>query len=87
MNGDDAGWFAPKAFGIGITPVAWQGWLLTIGYVVMVIASDALLRVRHRTLEVALIAILTIGFLTIAAVHTRGGMGWRWRGTRWGDGE
>ena len=87
MKGDDAGWFAPKAFGIGITPVAWQGWLLTIGYVATVIALDMRLRERHRALEVALVAILTIGFLAIAVIHTRGGMGWRWRGMRWGDGE
>ena len=77
MNDDDA-WFAPKTFGFGLTPVAWQGWTMTIGYVAIVISLDAALRTHHRGVEVALVAILTIGFLGLAAMHTRGGMRWRW---------
>ena len=28
----DGYWFSPKRFGLGATPVTWQGWALTLGF-------------------------------------------------------
>ena len=36
----DTAWFAPKRYGYGSgLPIAWQGWALMIGYVLVVIAA------------------------------------------------
>src|SRR3546814_11894801 len=32
-------WFAPKLFGYGATPVTWQGWLLSFGLMLLLIAA------------------------------------------------
>jgi hypothetical protein len=77
-----AGWFAPKRFGIGAgMPISWQGWLLTIGYLALVIAA-ALLLPKNPPAFFALLIPATLAFLVIAARTTRGG--WRWR---WGKGD
>lgn len=35
-------WFRPKDFGYGATPVTWEGWLATILFVLLVLATTAL---------------------------------------------
>ena len=74
-------WFAPKRYGLGSTPVTWQGWGLTLGFV----AISIVVSVEFGQRPVQLIAILgpiLIAFMVICAKTTRGG--WRWR---WGDGD
>jgi len=78
---DGPEWFAPKRYGLGSTPVTWQGWGLTLGFV----AISIVVSVEFGQRPVQLIAILgpiLIAFLVICAKTTRGG--WRWR---WGDGD
>ncbi|THD77153.1 MAG: hypothetical protein E7812_14460 [Phenylobacterium sp.] len=29
-------WFRPRTFGIGATPVTWEGWLVTLAFVVLI---------------------------------------------------
>jgi hypothetical protein len=69
-------WFAPKAFGLGATPVTWQGWALTLGGVAMLLLDihfmDAL--VPRIIIGVAVITAFTV----IAARKTDGGWRWRW---------
>lgn len=70
-------WFAPKRFGYGSgLPIAWQGWVLTIGFLISTFAASLLLAPHPRALP-ALLAPATILFLSICARTTRGG--WRWR--------
>ena len=79
MN-DGPDWFAPKRYGYGSgLPIAWQGWVLTIGFVAIAIWLSV--RLAQRPLELfAIMAPLIVGFTVICARTTRGG--WRWR---WGD--
>jgi len=77
-----ADWFAPKRFGIGAgKPISWQGWLLTIGYIVLIIGA-ALLFLKSLLVFFALLIPATVAFVIISANTTRGG--WRWR---WGKGD
>lgn len=74
---DGPEWFAPKRFGYGSgLPIAWQGWVLLIGFLVLTLAAALLLANR----PVALIAVLapaTILLMIVCARTTRGG--WHWR--------
>jgi len=69
-------WFAPKLFGWGATPVTWQGWALTLGFV-----GALILNVRFAPRGVAKLAIggaLVVAFIAIAKSRTDGGWRWRW---------
>ena len=80
MNDDDGAWFAPKRYGYGSgLPIAWQGWALLGGYLVLLLVLSASLD-RYPGVGMALIVGATLAFIVIAARRTRGG--WRWR---WGD--
>jgi hypothetical protein len=76
---DGPEWFVPKRYGYGATPVTWQGWALTFGFVA--IAMVLALRFAQRPLVFfAALAPFLVAFMVICARTTRGG--WRWR---WGD--
>ena len=80
MN-DGPEWFRPKRYGLGATPVTWQGWALVLGFAA--IAYAVIVPFRERPLViVAIIVPLLATFITITAKTTRGG--WRWR---WGEKE
>ena len=77
---DGPEWFAPKRYGFGSgPPISWQGWVLTIAFLVIAIGGSVRFAGRPL-LMVGILAPLTIIFLVICAKTTRGG--WRWR---WGD--
>ena len=77
---DGPEWFAPKRYGYGAgLPISWQGWALTIAFLVMVIGVGATLdRQGHRMAGIAVIIPITVLFIAICSRTTRGG--WRWRG-------
>lgn len=73
-------WFAPKSHGYGSgLPIAWQGWAVLIGYLVLVIASIPLAQ-RSLVAHLSLLVVLTAGLLLICSKTTRGGWRWRWGG-------
>ena len=75
-----ADWFAAKRYGYGSgMPIAWQGWALLIGYLILVIAASVLIHIS-LLLYFSLVGFLTGLFVLISARTTQGG--WRWR---WGD--
>lgn len=77
----DGDWFAPKKLGYGAgAPIAWQGWVVTILYSVVVIVAAVLLAPRHLGIAIGVIVPLTLAFMMICAQHTRGGWKWRWKG-------
>ncbi|HEX7851239.1 MAG TPA: hypothetical protein VF485_16030 [Sphingomonas sp.] len=79
MSDDD--WFAPKKFGYGTgLPIAWQGWALISGYIVILVASGLFLAQHHNKLFILIAVIGALAVKVIAARHTRGGWKWRWRG-------
>jgi hypothetical protein len=75
-----AEWFAPKRYGYGGgVPVAWQGWVITLAYLVTVVGATQLL-IRSPWAMGSLIATATAVFLIVVVKNTRGGRRWRWGG-------
>lgn len=75
---DRKAWFAPKRYGLGSgLPIAWQGWVLLIAYVV-VLSATAILLEGKGWLQAAIIVSATVTLLIICARTTRGGWRWRW---------
>ncbi|HZC38273.1 MAG TPA: hypothetical protein VE221_06330 [Sphingomicrobium sp.] len=75
---DGPEWFAPRRYGYGSgLPISWQGWSVTIGFVVIVIVLSLAFRGRPLA-HVAAIIPLAVAFLVICAKTTRGGWRWRW---------
>ena len=69
-------WFAPKLFGLGATPVTWQGWALTLGFAAALLLDTHYVAGIVPKLVIGLT--LTAAFMTIAARKTDGGWHWRW---------
>lgn len=74
---DGPQWFAPKRYGFGATPITWQGWALTFGFVAIAIVTAASFARRPVQL-VAVLVPVTVAFMVICARTTRGGWHWRW---------
>ena len=75
---DDSDWFAPKRYGYGAgMPISWQGWAVTILYLLIVLALALGLR-KNPVALIDAIALPTVAFIVIAARTTRGGWRWRW---------
>ena len=74
---DGPEWFAPKRYGYGAVPVTWQGWALTIGFVILV-SLLGIAFARHPAQLIAAVIPPTIIFVVISARTTRGGWRWRW---------
>jgi hypothetical protein len=74
---DNPEWFAPKRYGYGATPVTWQGWALTLGFVLLLTLLSIALQ-KHPAQLIAAIVPPTIIFIVICARTTRGGWRWRW---------
>ena len=73
-------WFAPKRFGYGAgRPVSWQGWAVTILFVLLVLGASLAFSDRPILLA-ALLVPLVLLFQLVAARTTRGGWRWRWGG-------
>ncbi|MBP7650314.1 MAG: hypothetical protein KA085_06425 [Phenylobacterium sp.] len=68
-------WFAPKAVGYGSSwPIAWQGWVVFVGFFVGLGLSLAFL---HGLARPVTVTALICAFALICYKTTDGG--WRWR--------
>ena len=47
---DPRPWFRPKVFGLGWTPISWQGWAATPVFVLVVAATQVILPERPHAL-------------------------------------
>jgi hypothetical protein len=78
-------WFKPKRYGYGATPVTWQGWAVTLGTVLAIVAASLYLRLTAKS-PWTLAALLMFDAAVVSALvivsyrKTEGE--WRWR---WGD--
>ena len=78
---DGPEWFAPKRYGFGASlPISWQGWAITIGFIVLILGSAFLLIPERPILFFAIIIPATITLVIVSAKTTRGGWRWRWGG-------
>jgi CubicO group peptidase (beta-lactamase class C family) len=59
-------WFGRKRFGWGLRPISWQGWSLTIAYVVIVLTLGATLASSQGWLFGTIFAIVTALYLVVA---------------------
>ena len=77
-------WFKPHRYGIGAAPANPKGWMVVIGFMIIVAAFLAAL-VTRDSLSVGLIAALAaafiaaeVAFIWIAWKKTDGAWRWRW---------
>ena len=78
MDDDGPKWFAPKRYGYGAgLPISWQGWVVTITFVLITIAVATSIGERPYVLIPAIL-LPAIAFIVIAMKTTRGGWRWRW---------
>jgi len=70
-------WFKPKLYGYGATPSSWEGWLVTIFFIIIVLNRA----IKHEnnalllTIELIIIALI---FILITKFRTEGKWKWRW---------
>ena len=84
-----AHWFRPKRYGYGATPVAWQGWALTLAVPAIVVVSILAMHVVAGRADAlawlvwaAFVAVLTVIFIRVSRTHTDGEWRWRWGADR-----
>ena len=71
-------WFAPKRYGYGAgRPIAWQGWAITLFYVVVIGIAAWMLKPNPAAI-LAVVVPATLILLLVTARTTRGGWRWRW---------
>ena len=78
-------WFAPKRYGYGLTPISWEGWLVTLGLVGIVVliayANNIITgpptkrEVLFHLIELIIIIYL---FMYYAKNRTNGEIKWNW---------
>lgn len=74
---DPKPWFAPKTHGYGAgAPLAWQGWALLLGFLVVAFAAPLLLGGWGVLIVLPACAVLAV----IARRKTAGEWRWRWNG-------
>ena len=59
-------WFGRKRVGWGMRPVSWQGWLLTVVYMIVIYAAARLLAARHIGAFFATLAVVTAIYIAVA---------------------
>ncbi len=78
--------FRPKRYGYGLYPVTWQGWMLTLALVgVLLVAAyvDGIMGPTEPTMRDVLRFLLDAGIITtlfmmLTKDRCEGGLKWRW---------
>jgi hypothetical protein len=81
-------WFKPRRYGYGATPITWQGWVLTFGFILAVFVAGWLF-LGHTDAELSawnfvgffFVEAILVAALWIISMRTTVGE-WRWR---WGE--
>lgn len=71
-------WFKPKTFGYGATPSSWEGWAVTVIFVLLIFVIVEMF-LLDKTVEffVALI-VLTVLLIILTKKKTEGKWHWSW---------
>ena len=73
-----ADWFYAKRYGYGAgLPCSWQGWVVMLVFLAVVIGAGALWAETRPVLFIAILAMALPAFLFIVWRTTKGG--WKWR--------
>lgn len=62
-------WFKRKLYGWGWTPVTWQGWLLIIVYILLIVVFSMTIDNTSPRQEVVFTFILPVVLLTVALIR------------------
>jgi hypothetical protein len=78
-------WFKPRQFGYGATPISWQGWVLSLAGMIVVVAATAWLTTLTAVdprfwLALAIDAAVIAALLVVSRRKTDGEWRWRWGG-------
>ena len=57
---------ANKRIGWGMRPISWQGWLLTVVYMIAIYAAARLLAARHVAPFVGALVVITALYIAVA---------------------
>jgi len=75
-------WFKAKEYGWGWYPATWQGWAVTLGYVVLAVLFAFTLDENSPPKEIAFTFLLPMTLLTVALIRIAYVKGekpeWRW---------
>jgi hypothetical protein len=73
-------WFPAKRYGWGWgPPVKWQGWLVLVIYVALVVGTGFYYQPRkHPVAFITCVVVATALFMVIAAVKGEKPLAWRW---------
>ena len=63
-----SGWFGSKRVGWGVRPTSWQGWAVTVLYMVLAYVLARTLVTHHMALFIAALVVLTAAYLVIAGL-------------------
>ena len=76
-------WFKQKRFGYGATPVTWQGWVLMLVYLAIVVGCVAIAGASQMSpwglvAAVIMLVVATAVVFRWTWLKTEGGWRWRW---------
>ncbi|MCH8329117.1 MAG: hypothetical protein IIB81_01850 [Nanoarchaeota archaeon] len=70
-------WFRPKKYGYGATPSSWEGWLVTLFFILLIISRTFQLQNNAPRFVIELILIIII-LVMILRYKTEGKWRWGW---------
>lgn len=65
-------WFGRKRVGWGLRPVAWQGWVLTVVYLLLCYAAAEMFARHHIVFFAVGLIVLTVGYVVVAQATSSG---------------
>jgi len=64
-------WFGPRRYGWGLTPISWQGWVVTAAYVAAVFALAITLSTPQPWIFWTLLVLATLAYFLVAFLKRR----------------
>ena len=80
-------WFKPKRYGYGMTPASWEGWLITLGFILILLGFGKYIGMfeaeadQSKDIAIKFISgVLVLSLLFVRASESRcdGELKWRW---------
>ena len=79
-------WFVPKSYGWGLVPTSWEGWLVTVIFISLILASGYLNHLFQPELMSQLdfinylfdLVLLIIALIYFCIPRTEGKVQWNW---------
>lgn len=78
-------WFKPKTYGWGFVPISWEGWLMTLIFIGILLGCAYLdnffspqIQVWDTVIFLGQLAFFMLIFIFIAKPETKGKLKWRW---------